>query len=158
MPEVVDHAPAAAHPKAPKLSLTAQRASPTESGTVQTQIYLFVNKYLNSGCGLNNTVATSQDRSAIYSHVQRFRLHQNVKTRSVSTCTFITKSTRGTIPRRYAQQRRPRSKNLGSSASFDTEGHKVTGKCRAEISDTNSSHIAVETVGVDSDSPKIFLQ
>lgn len=155
MPEVVDHAPAAAHPKAPKFSLTAQRASPAESGTAQTQTHLFINEYLNSRCGLNNTVATSQDRSAIYSHVQRFRLQQNVKTRFVSTCTFITKSTRGPIPHRYAQQRRPRSENLGSSASFDTEGHKITGKRRAEISDTNSSHIAVETVGVDSDSPRI---
>jgi hypothetical protein len=68
------------HPISAKLTFTGRRASPAESTIPQTQNHLFINEYLNSDIGPKDRIAASQSRSAIYSHVQRFRRRQNLRT------------------------------------------------------------------------------
>jgi hypothetical protein len=154
VPDVTDYPPDSAHPGASKFDLTWRRASPGRSSTAQTQAHLFINEYPDSGFGSDNRVTTPQDRSAIYSHVQKFLRHQNGKTRSASACTFMHTSTRGAIPYHHAQRQRQRSKNVRNSPLTDTESSNVTRKSRAEFLDRHMSHIAIKDVAVER-SPRV---
>src|SRR5947208_15078172 len=94
---------------APQFSLTAQCASRAKGVAAQTPTHLFINEGLDSSGRRKKTAAAPQDRSAIYSHVQRFRPRHGTQTRPVSAGRFVNSAARGVIFYHHA-----RPETLGS--------------------------------------------
>lgn len=152
VPAVLYRPPNPANPKSAKLTFRGRRASPAESITPRTQNHLFINENLNSDIVSKDRIATSQGRSAIYSHVQRFRRSQNLHTLCSSSCAAGSTSTRKFVPyRRYSQPSEPEA----ASWFIDRESSTVTRTSPAAFWDTHASNVAVENVAVECTAPAL---
>jgi hypothetical protein len=155
VPEFVYHPPDPAHFESAKFAFAGQRPSPAESSTAKAQSYLFINDNANSEFVSKNTVATSQRRSAIKSHAQRFRRRQNRKTLSASTFTAKGTSARRILPYRYVQQPSQRSKTKTNSPSTEGESSITSCRSRAAKLDNSASYAAVKDIAIKYGAPAI---
>lgn len=131
-------------PPAPETVFAGQCASLGETSCEQIQTHLFINENVESEFRLKNTINTSAVRSAIFSHVQRFRCRQNVKTPSASKCTITGTSSLPVIPYRYSQRHPQRQKTKAKNLFTNRETSTIACESGAASSGTRASYIAGE--------------
>ena len=106
----------------------AKLTSAADSDAVRAQDHLFVNKNVDSEFSSINRVATIQGRSAIFSHVQRFRHRQNPKSHSASTSTSATTSIKRAV---HSVSHRPTRRRPQSSTSRTTAPQSPAVSCKS---------------------------
>jgi hypothetical protein len=153
VPTILSRPPNPTHPISAKLTFTGRCASLAESTTPQTQNYLFINENLNLDTVPKDKIGASQSRSALYSHVQRFRRCQNLHTLPGTSCAASSTSTRKFLPyRRHSQRSKP------EAASWFIDGESSTLTCTSPGAswDTHASNVAVENGAVECTVPALY--